>query len=238
MSITYRYQPQPQNFASFPKVIKALLVANIAIFGLQVLLQMAAPGLADWFLRTFALWPSVRYPIPLGNGEVVGINYFRLWQYLTYGFLHGGPTHLLFNMFGLWMFGTVIERAWGSKRFLAYYLVCVVGAALMQHLVWDYFQTPQRPIPTVGASGGLFGLLLAFGLMFPNQRLLILFLPFPVKAKWFVLGYGAVELFLGVTGRQTGVAHFAHLGGMIFGYLLILYWTGRLPWKPAPGKLF
>ncbi len=129
-------------------------------------------------------------------------------------------------MFALWMFGVQIENTWGSKRFAIFYFACVIGAALIQMMVmWGV------PIPTLGASGGVFGILLAFGMLFPEQPIYLYFL-FPIKAKWFVIGFGALELWAAVTGTQAGVANFAHLGGMLFGFLLIMYWRGKLPIQP------
>jgi membrane associated rhomboid family serine protease len=136
------------------------------------------------------------------------------------------------------MFGTLIELVWGSRRFLVYYFTCVVGAAIVHLAVLALMSSgPVDPIPTVGASGGVFGILLAFGLRFPNQYILLLIPPIPIKAKYFVVIFGAVELYFGITGTQAGVAHFAHLGGMAAGLLLILYWRGKLPWKPRYREL-
>jgi membrane associated rhomboid family serine protease len=145
-----------------------------------------------------------------------------LWQILTYGFLHGNVMHIAFNMFALWMFGRELEWLMGSQRFLIYFLVCVVGAALVQLLVASF---QGGLYPTVGASGGVFGILLAYGLTFPNRIVMLLFPPIPMKAKYFVLFYGLLELYLGVSGNAPGVANFAHLGGMLFGFLLLQYWS-------------
>jgi membrane associated rhomboid family serine protease len=157
----------------------------------------------------------------------VSIPGFWPWQLVTYSFLHGSISHILFNMFALWMFGVEIENYWGSQRFATFYFVCVVGAGLTQ-LVASY----GAMYPTVGASGGVFGILLAFGLMFPNRRIMLLIPPIPMKAKYFVIGYGLIELYFGFTATQSGVAHFAHLGGMAFGFGLIQYWRGNLPVEP------
>ena len=194
-----------------PAVTRTLLVANVAIFGLQVLTRNA-------FLPAFALWPiaSPQYP---------GAPSFEVWQLLTYGFLHGDWTHLFFNMFALYMFGGDVERLLGPRRFLQYYLVCVVGAAVAQLVVMSGISTP--PLPTVGASGGVFGLLLAFGMAFPRRRIMLIFPPIPMPAWLFVTLYGMLELYLGVTGSQVGVAHFAHLGGMAAGYAMLVYWRRR-----------
>lgn len=166
---------------------------------------------------------------------------FNPAQFFTYMFMHGGFVHLFLNMFSLWMFGSLIEKVLGSKRYLFYYISCGLGAALVQELVWqfswqDMFSTISAQYPgypeteffnllvTVGASGAVFGILLAFAMFFPNMPMYIIPFPFPIKAKWLVLGYGAIELFFGVSHTMSGVAHFAHLGGMIAGIIIILYW--------------
>ena len=157
---------------------------------------------------------------------------FRPYQFITYMFLHGGFTHILFNMLALYMFGTSIENAWGAKRFLTYYLVCGIGAALV-HFAIFYFQIGGNSeyynfIPTIiGASGAVFGLLLAYGMMYPNQVIYVQFI-IPMKAKYFVALYGAIELFSGINNSAgDNVAHFAHLGGMLFGFILIKYWQKK-----------
>lgn len=197
--------------SSLPPVTRALLLANVAIFILQMLL---GPRLE----MHFALWPpaSAQYP---------GAPGFAIWQLVTYGFLHGGLTHLFFNMFALYMFGGAIERLLGRQRFITYYFVCVIGAALAQLVVISNVDSP--PVPTVGASGGVFGLLLAFGMAFPQQRIMLLFPPIPMPAWIFVTLYGLLELYLGVTGTNQGVAHFAHLGGMVAGFVLLMRWRGQ-----------
>ena len=170
---------------------------------------------------------------------------FHVYQFLTYMFLHGSFTHILFNMFALWMFGSVIERVWGPKKFLFYYIVCGVGAGIVQELVqygsymaqglaaYQYVNMGGAQISmdsyinlwtTIGASGAVYGILLAFGMIFPNERLFIIPFPFPIKAKWLIVGYIAIELFSAMSGPGDGVAHMAHLGGMLFGFLLIRYW--------------
>lgn len=209
------YRP-PTQFSVFPPVIKNLLILN-GLFFMAQLVPTTASLLTYWL----ALWPL---DVPRGPG----FPSFWPWQLVSYAFLHGGFGHLFFNMFALWMFGVQIENTWGSRRFAIFYFVCVIGAAVLQLIVATM---DPRIYPTVGASGGVFGILLAFGMMFPEQPIYIYFL-FPIKAKWFVIGYGLIELFAGVTGTQSGVAHFAHLGGMLFGFILIQYWRGRLPIKP------
>ena len=186
-------------------VTQALLLINVAAFCL-------AYFLGPWFFGVLSLWP-------VGHG-------FLPWQVVTYAFLHGSVFHLFFNMMGLWMFGSEVERVWGAKRYLQFYMVSVLAAAMAQLLT---ALLTGGVYPTVGASGGLFGLLLAFGMLFPNRQIMLLIPPIPMKAKVFVALYGAIELFLGITGTQEGVAHFAHLGGMLGGFLMIQYWRGRPP---------
>ena len=187
-------------------------------------------------------------------------SHFNPLQFFTYMFMHAGFTHLFFNMFSLWMFGSLLERVLDSKRFLFYYISCGLGAAFAQELVWQFswqsilLSSVSGPaagsvtdiinainsghaaftmdefynqLLTVGASGAVFGILLAFGMLFPNMPMYIIPFPFPIKAKWMVLGYGVVELFFGVSHTMNGVAHFAHLGGMIAGIIMILYWRHK-----------
>ena len=189
--------------SSIPNVIFALLVANGLVYALQ---QMSA----EFMFINFALWPATDPRSP-----------FMPWQLLTYGFLHGNTTHIFFNMFGLWMFGRDLEHVMGSQRFLIYFLVCVVGAGIVQLIV---AAIQGGLYPTVGASGGVFGILLAYGLTFPNRVVVPLFPPIPMRAITFVFVYGLLELYLGVSGGAPGIANFAHLGGMLFGFVLIQYW--------------
>ncbi|MDX2427664.1 MAG: rhomboid family intramembrane serine protease [Xanthomonadales bacterium] len=153
-------------------------------------------------------------------------NYFQPWQLISYAFLHGSFNHLFFNMFALWMFGLPIEKLWGSRKFTEYYVICIIGAGLVQLLV-QYIS--GNVYPTIGASGAVFGLLLAYGVTWPNAKLFLIFFPVPIKAKWFVLIYGGVELIFGVTGAMPQVAHYAHLGGLIFGAGLLWRWG----WRPG-----
>lgn len=204
-------------FSNLPPVTRALLIANALVFVLQSVLGDAA-------LSAFMLWP-------LGGGEGISQSpEFLPWQLLTYGFMHGSFTHLLFNMVALLMFGAPLEHTWGERRFLTFFLTCVAGAAVCQLAVgaWTMSQGGMA-YPTVGASGGVFGFLLAYGMLFPNQRVMLLIPPIPMKARTLVIVYGAIELMLGFSGYQPGVAHFAHLGGMLFGWLLIRYWRGQPP---------
>ena len=204
-------------FSNLPPVTRALLIANALVFLLQY-------ALGDTAMEPFMLWP-------LGGGDdpYAGSD-FLPWQLLSYGFMHGNIGHLLFNMLALLMFGAPVEHTWGPRRFLTYYLVCVVGAAVFQLIVgaWTLSQGGEA-YPTVGASGGVFGLLLAYGMLFPQQRVMLLIPPIPMKARTLVIVYGVIELFMGVTNTMPGVAHFAHLGGMLFGWLLIRYWRGQPP---------
>lgn len=221
------YRP-PTQFSVFPPVIKNLLILNGLFYFAQIVAMATRTEILAGLLNMMALYapfaPDVGYTIFRTISEIPG---FWPWQLVTYGFLHGGFGHLFFNMFALWMFGLQLENSWGSRRFAIFYFVCVIGAGLIQMLVmWG------APVPTIGASGGVFGILLGFGMMFPNQPIYLYFM-FPIKAKWFVIGYGLIELWAGVTGTQQGVAHFAHLGGMLFGFILIQYWRGKLPIKPA-----
>ena len=211
-------QQNPLAMSSVPPMIKWLLIAN----GIGFLAKIHMP---QFVILNFALSPLGSFPVAQ-TGLSVG---FAPWQLVSYAFLHANIGHLFFNMFGLWMFGRVLEQVWGGTRFLAFYAVCIVGAAITQLVVVTFFDTGAIA-PTVGASGGVFGVLLAFGMMFPEARVMLLIPPIPMKAKFFVVGYGALELFFGVTGTQSGVAHFAHLGGMIFGLGVLLYWRsqGRL----------
>jgi membrane associated rhomboid family serine protease len=190
--------------------VKSLVVANVLVFFLQSLSHGALDDL-------FALWPL--QPID-------GQSYFQLWQIVTYAFLHStdNVTHLLFNMLGLWMFGAEIERYVGPRRLLACYFASVVTAALSQLFIPALFGAP--PAPTIGASGGVFGLLLAYAFLFPRRKVIPLIPPIPMPAWLFATFYAGVELFLGVTGSLSGVAHFAHLGGMVGSALVIMQWRG------------
>ena len=218
-------------FSNIPPITRALLIAN----GLVFLLQLT---LGDSTFIPFMLWP-----LDAGSGlssltdSGFAVPGFMPWQLLTYAFLHGNFAHVAFNMLALFMFGAPLEYTWGNRRFLLYYLVCVVGAGLCQLVVASWMSGRTGIYPTIGASGGIFGLLFAYGLLFPNQRVMLLIPPIPMKARTLVIVYGAVELLLGATGLQPGVAHFAHLGGMLFGWLLIRYWRGQPPFgKGGPRR--
>ena len=202
-----------------PPVTALLLIVNVLAF----LLQKAT---GDWMLAYFALWPLGPHKlVSLHNGDVVSIG-FEIWQLVTYSFLHGSVPHIAFNMLALWMFGGPVEQALGPRRFTVYYFVCVLGAAVAQ-LATVALMQPQDFEPTLGASGGVFGVLLAFAVLYPQARVFLFFIPVPVPARIAVVGYLILELFFGVTGREADVAHFAHLGGALIGFLLILFWRSR-----------
>lgn len=191
-----------------PFVTRTLIIANVIAF---LLSQVVDSTFVGWL----ALWP-------------VSSGLFMPWQTFTYAFLHANLTHLLFNMYGLWMFGADLERLWGTRRFAVFYTVSLFAAALVQ-LVVTYLLGANAP--TVGASGAIFGLLLGFGMVFPQRKIVPLLPPIPMPAWLFVMLYGLVELALGVTGSQAGVAHFAHLGGLLGGWLVLRYWRGQLPFS-------
>lgn len=215
-----------------PPVTKNLIIINLLIFLGTVVAQTYGIDLNDLFGLHFFLADK-----------------FNLSQLFTYMFLHGGFTHIFFNMFAVWMFGRILEQYWGAKRFLTYYLVCGVGAGVIQEIVQyaQYLITDLgayemvnlgyqtilmaeylNMMTTVGASGSVYGILLAFGMLFPNQSIFIFPLPVPIKAKFFVIGYAIIELYSGIANNPgDNVAHFAHLGGMLFGLLLILYWKKK-----------
>ncbi|WP_077037281.1 rhomboid family intramembrane serine protease [Pelomonas sp. KK5] len=186
-----------------PPVTKAFLLACVAVFCLDSLLSqtLAVP------LGYMQLWP-------------VASGLFYPWQLITYAFLHGSFLHIFFNMLGLWMFGSELERVWGSKRYTQILVASTLSAALVQLLVTSLMHSMS---PTIGASGALYGLLLSFGMLFPDRIIVPLIPPIPMKAKYFVAIFGALELFMGYSSHD-GVAHFAHLGGMLGAYLLIRYW--------------
>ncbi|QZE14335.1 rhomboid family intramembrane serine protease [Halosquirtibacter laminarini] len=250
-----------------PPAVRGLLIANVIMFILSYFAK-------DTFMRYFALYQPTS-------------DYFMPHQLITHLFMHGSITHIFFNMFALWMFGRILEQVWGSKRFLIYYFVTGLGAALLHTLVnyieihsiteagkalmntpspglledfvhkylkypsteltefmYRFAEKPKDPdytgtipsivdgiinlkenIPTVGASGAVYGVLLAFGVLFPNTELMLLFPPIPIKAKYMVIGYAVIELVLGLASPGSNIAHFAHLGGMIFGWILLKYWN-------------
>lgn len=219
-------------FKNFPTVTKNILIINILMWLAQITLPRVGIDITN--LLGLHYW---------------GASDFNPVQLFTYMFLHATNdfSHLFFNMFSLLMFGPLLERTLGSKRYLIYYLTCGLGAGVIQELVqhitfvtelaqYSGVDTGRGIIPmaqylnmqlTIGASGCVFGILLAFGMIFPNMPLYLMFIPIPIKAKWMVLGYGAIELLFGVTGAMNGVAHFAHLGGMLFGFILLMIWKKK-----------
>jgi len=232
-------------FSGLPPVVKNIILINV--------------------IMLFALW-TADTAFNFNLNAALGLYYpesehFRPYQIITHMFMHGGFTHIFFNMFAVFMFGRILEQVWGPKRFFIYYIITGIGAALTHEAVmaiqyqklvssldpqnvqivldrgaelWQsgrYFTNPEMQrlnsilnIPVVGASGAVFGILLAFGMLFPNTQLMLLFPPIPIKAKWLVIGYGALELYLAVTKPGSNIAHAAHLGGMIFGFILIKFW--------------
>ena len=214
-----------------PEVTKNLLAINVLMFLATIVMEKQGINLVN----------------------ILGLHFFKAsdfapYQFVTYMFMHGGFSHLFFNMFALYMFGSVLERVWGAKRFLIYYFVAGIGAGLLQEVVqyanfvheglaaYDGVSTKTGVIPmrqflnlwtTVGASGAIYAILLGFGMSFPNDKMFVFPLPFPIKAKFFVIGYAVIELLLGLSNTQDGIAHFAHLGGMLFGLAMILYWRKK-----------
>lgn len=205
----YNQPYSPGGFQVMPPAIKTLIIVNILVFFVSM-----PQGFASLILYQYgALWP-------IASSNEAGIS-FQIWQLVTYMFMHGGFAHIFFNMFALWLFGTEIENHWGTKEFTTYYFACGIGAALI-----NLMTTIGSPYPTVGASGAVFGVLLAFGMMFPDRYIFLYFL-FPIKAKYFVAGYAALELLMGINNQAMGsgsnIAHFAHLGGMLVGFAYIKF---------------
>ena len=200
-------------FNSIPPITRTLLLINIAVFAIQVL------GADAWMVELFALWP-----FPKAGTVEMGGGVFLPWQILTYSVLHGGLLHLFLNMFALHMFGSQLERVFGSRRFLVLYLVSVLVAGATQ-LAWSA-AVDAEPYPTIGASGGVFGLLFAYAVHFPRRMIVLIFPPIPMPAWLFVTLYAALELYHGISATDAGVAHFAHLGGMLGAFLVIKRWRG------------
>lgn len=212
-----------------PPVTKALLWA----LGIAYLLQQLSPAAAEYY---FALWPLG--DVATGDGQV--LSPFQPWQLLSYALLHGSFIHLFVNAFGLIQFGPRLELSLGRKRFIQFLLACTLGAGACQFLVGTLMvRAGAQPFPTVGASGFVYGILLGWAVLWPHERVLMILPPVEVSVRTMVLIFGGLELFMGVTGTAQGVAHFAHLGGMLFGWLLLRYWQGRPPFggrKPPPPK--
>ncbi len=209
------YYTPPSSFRFFPKGMKFLLISTTAVWLFQLFLQLGIRFgnvyVYGVFFRLFALYP-------LGEG-------FLVWQLVTYLFLHGGFFHIFFNMLALWFFGVELEHVWGTRRFLTYYFLCGIGAGLSNIFLTPLFTVPA---PTIGASGAIYGVLIAFGMLFPDAPVFIYFL-FPIKAKYFVAIFIAIELFYGVTGTGTGIAHFAHLGGAFVGFIYLMLYRRSIP---------
>ena len=209
-------QYSPTGFSLLPTAVKNLLIINGIMF------------LADLALARFGIYLGPHFDQNhIYHGGVLGLYHFGTqgfgpWQLLTYMFMHGNFEHLFFNMFSLWMFGATLENVWGTKRFLFYYLICGIGAGLISMCIPGYHVS-------VGASGAIYALLLAFGMMFPNGYIYLYFLV-PIKTKWFIIGMVVLELFEGIFRSSDGIAHFAHLGGMLIGFIIIMIWKkkGRL----------
>lgn len=230
------FQQRNEGFlASIPPVTKNILIINFICWFAEIVFARKGIDLTDTLGLMF-----------------FKSDHFEPWQFISYMFMHdpSGIGHVFFNMFAVFMFGRILENVWGSKRFIIYYLITGIGAGIIQQLAWTYdfkelLTNPSMQVntgmsvisqaefwnmlpPTVGASGAVFGILLAFGMLFPNARLMLLFPPIPMKAKWFVIIYGLLELTLGVANFSgDNIAHFAHLGGMLFGIILILYWKRK-----------
>jgi membrane associated rhomboid family serine protease len=192
-----RFSPQT-SFSIFPPAIKNLLIINGLVF-----LAQNTPVTGYILEKYFSLYPY-------GSGM------FYPWQLVSYMFMHGNISHIFFNLFALWMFGLQLELRWGTRRFLIYYFLTGIGAGLLSMLVSNAI--------IIGASGAVYGILIGFGMMYPNRYIYMLFPPIPMKAKYFVMLYGAIELFSGISGLSSGIAHSAHLGGMVIGFILIKMW--------------
>ncbi|WP_408953112.1 rhomboid family intramembrane serine protease [Lysobacter sp. Hz 25] len=207
-------------FSSIPPVVRKLLIANVVVFVLQALLSQG-DATRSWVLWC-ELWPWLPAHIPAAGN-------FMPWQLLTSGFMHGGIGHLVFNMLALVMFGASLEYEWGARRFAIYYFTCLIGSALLQLLIASIAARQGDVYVTLGASGAVYGLLLAYGMLFPNRPVTLLPFPIVLKARTLVIIYAVAAVFYGVFAQGTGVAHFAHLGGMLVGWLTILYWRKRPP---------
>ena len=218
-----------RNYFQTPPVVLNLIIINVLIFMATALLPKAGNAIMEYCALS------------------LGTPFFHVYQFITYMFLHANFEHIFFNMFALWMFGRTLEQVWGPKRFLFYYILCGIGAGLVQEGVqyiqyvtelvnYEGVNTGVAVIPmaeylnlmtTVGALGAVYAILLAFGMLFPNSQMFVFPIPFPIKAKYFVMGYAALEIYLGFGSSADGIAHFAHLGGMIFGFILIMYWRKK-----------
>lgn len=205
----YQYNNQGGFMSSVPQAVKSIIIINVLAW---IMTSLDKGGIIFSYC---SLYP--------GSGNVLPV-WYRPWTFVTYMFLHGGFAHLFFNMYALFLFGSVLERVWGTRKFLFYYFATGIGAGMIhivvQMLTGDF-------APTVGASGAIFGLLLGYAMLYPDTVMGLIFPPVRMKAKWFVLIYAAIELLLGVSGAQSGVAHFAHLGGLLVGLAIMLYWKRK-----------
>ena len=230
------------NRNSFPPVIRGIIIANVIIYIAQVTIGPSF-HLTERLLL-YPIMPTHLYEILVAQNAIEPGEKFQVYQLITHMFAHS-PTmifHILFNMFTLWMFGSLLENVWGSKRFFNFYMICGIGAALF-HLAIQYFRCEQllqavesnsqagvtkymgALSPALGASGAIMGVMVAFGYLFPNTPLYIMFIPIPIKAKWAILGFAAYDLFGGAVGVGDNVAHWAHLGGALVGIILVVYWN-------------
>ena len=209
----YNYNENRGGFMSnVPQAVRSIIIINVLAW---IMTTLDKNGI---ILSYCSLCP--------GHGNVMSVLY-RPWTFVTYMFLHGGFAHLFFNMYALYIFGSVLERVWGTKKFLFYYFATGIGAGLI-HIGIQVLTNDAAP--TIGASGAIFGLLLGYAMLYPDSIMGLIFPPVTMKAKWFVLIYAGIELLLGVSGAQSGVAHFAHLGGLVVGLVLMFYWkkSGKL----------
>ena len=223
----------PSAFSAIPPVVRNLLIVNGLVFLAQAVfdwLPAGQIGALGPVIAWGALWPAGGAAAAAALGQDAPA--FYPWQLVTMAFLHGSVLHIAFNMFGLFSIGPPVEEALGTRRFLAFYLVSVLGASLLQLAIvsypfWTGNVTAGSVFPTVGASGGLLGIVAAFGILHPRATLFIFPIPFPIQARWLVPGAALVSLYLGVTGRADGIAHFAHLGGMVAGAIFVLIWRAQ-----------
>jgi membrane associated rhomboid family serine protease len=227
---------------NFPPIVKNLIIINALVFIAQLALEKSYHLTQRVML--YPIMPEKLHQYLVESGEIDPFQKFQPYQLFTHMFSHSPSliAHIIFNMFALWMFGRILENVWGGKRFLFFYLACGLGAAAL-HLIIQYFKCEQllqavetgniadiqkyggAVAPALGASGAIMGVLAAFAYLFPNSQLFILFIPFPIKAKWAVLGYVAIDLFSGISGASDNIAHFAHLGGAITGFIIVFIWN-------------
>jgi membrane associated rhomboid family serine protease len=199
MSRYYRTTSSGIGYPQWSRVVRTLVIICVVVFVLQFFEELAG---------------SRALTLNFGLTPLLVTHYFYLWQLVTYIFLHGGVLHILFNMLGLWMFGSDLERLWGSRKFTTYFFVCGIGAGLLSVVL-----SPSSPVPIIGASGAIYGILLAFGILFPDR--IIYFVIFPIRARWFVVIMGGLAFMSSLSANSDGIANVAHLGGMLFGFLYL-----------------